>query len=71
VAPATQRGVEATGEFLLVFVRIIDLEVGRRGVVEDQIDIEAEQVGRPEEYGALDLFRPDGEEKRLKPCFAI
>jgi hypothetical protein len=45
-----------------LLVGVIDLEIGRGGVVEDQIDIEAEQIGGFEKDLALDAVRPDGEE---------
>ena len=56
-APA-QRRIQPAGQFLRVLVRLVDLEIGRGGVVEDQIDIEAEQVGGLEEHVAFDLARP-------------
>ena len=39
--------------------QLVDLEVGGGGVIEDQIDIEAEQVGGVEEHITLDLVGPD------------
>ena len=41
---------------------MVGLEIGGGGIVEDQIDIEAEQIGRLEKDLALDPVRPDGEE---------
>jgi hypothetical protein len=46
--------------FLGLLVGFIDLEIGRGGVVEDQIDVEAEQIGCFEKDFALDAVRPDG-----------
>jgi hypothetical protein len=34
--------IQAAGKFLLILVRLVDLEVCRSGVIKDQIDIEAE-----------------------------
>ena len=62
VAAPAQRRVQPAGTFLLVLVRLVDLEIGRGGVVEDQVDIEAEQIGGPEEDVALDLVGPDRQE---------
>jgi hypothetical protein len=45
-----------------LLVGFIDLEIGRGGVVEDQIDIDTEQIGCFEKDLALDAVRPDGEE---------
>ena len=60
-APA-QRGIKAATPFGGLFVGGVDLEIGRRRVVEDQIDIEPEQIGRLQKDVALDLFRPRQEE---------
>ena len=60
-APAQWRKQPPT-PFLGLLVGFIDLEIGRGGVVEDQIDVEAEQIGGFEKDFALDAVRPDGEE---------
>ena len=39
----------------------VSFEVGGGGIVEDQVDIEAEQVGGAQEHRTLDLVGPDGE----------
>src|SRR5208337_3149106 len=62
VAAPAQRCIEPSAPFLRVLVSLIDLEISRGGVVEDQIDIEPEQIGRLEEDLALNPVRPDGEE---------
>src|SRR5271166_4932858 len=59
VAAPAQRRVEPPRPFLGVLVRLVDLEIGRGGIVEDQIDIEPEQIGRLEEDFALDPVRLD------------
>ena len=59
MAALAQRRIQAPGKFLLVLVGIVALEVGGGGIVEDQIDIEAEQVGGFEEYLAFDRVGPD------------
>ena len=45
-----------------MLVGCIGFEVGGGGVIEDQIDIEAEQIGGAQEHVALDLVGPDSEE---------
>jgi len=62
VAAPAQRGIQLAAPQLTVLVRRIGLEVGGGGVIEDQIDVEAEQIGRAQEYRALDLVGPDGED---------
>src|SRR5271165_4757554 len=62
VAAPTKRRIEPSAPLLRVLVSLIDLEISRGGVVEDQIDIEPEQIGRLEEDLALNPVRPDGEE---------
>jgi hypothetical protein len=61
MAALAQRRVQLAAPGLGALVGLVDLEIGRRGVVEDQVDVEAEQVGRPQEHVALDLLRPDRE----------
>jgi hypothetical protein len=53
MAALAQWRIQAAGKFLLILVWLVDLEVSRSGVIEDQIDIEAEQVGGFEEYLAF------------------
>ena len=56
VAAPAQRRIEASAPFLRgCSSGLVDLEIGRGGVVEDQIDIEPEQIGGLEEDVALDL----------------
>ena len=47
---------------LAVLVGFVDLEIGRGGVIEDKVNVEAQQVGAAQEHVALDLLGPDGEE---------
>ena len=61
VATLAQRREQAAAPQLAVPVRLVDFEVGGGGVVEDQVDIEAQQVGAAQEHGALDFLGPDGE----------
>src|SRR4051812_30101956 len=60
--PRRRNGAYSLPPQLTMLVRFVDLEVGGGGIVEDQIDIEAEQIGGAQEHRALDLIRPDGEE---------
>jgi hypothetical protein len=62
VAAPTQRCIKLSAPFLGLLVGLVDLEIGRGGVAEDQIDIEPEQIRRLEEHIALDPVRPDREE---------
>ena len=60
MAPLARRREQLATPQLTVLVRLVALEVG--GGVEDQVDIEAQQVGAAQEHVALDLLGPDGEE---------
>ena len=62
VAAPAQRRIKAAAPFGGFIIGGIDLKVRRRRVVDDQIDIEPEQIGRPQKDVALDLFRPRQEE---------
>ena len=62
MAALAQRREQLATPQLAVPVRFVDLEVGGGGVVEDQVDVEAQQVGAAQEHVALDLVAPDGEE---------
>jgi len=55
VAALAQRREQLAAPQLAVLVRLVDLEVGGGGIVEDQIDIEAQQVGAAQEHVMLDL----------------
>src|SRR5208337_4230185 len=69
VAAPTQRRIQAARPFLLVLVRLVDLEIGGGGVVEDQIDIEPEQVGGAEEDVALACSASSRNSRRYStPC---
>jgi hypothetical protein len=43
------------GELLGKLVRLVDLEIGRRGIVENQINIEPQQIGGPQEHVSFNL----------------
>ena len=62
VAALAQRREQPSAPQLSVRVGFVDLEVRRGGVVEDQVDIQAQQVGAAQEHVAFDLLRPDCEE---------
>ena len=62
VSTLAQRREQLASPQLAVLVRFVDLEVGGGGVVEDQVDIEAQQIGAAQEHVAFDLLGPDGQE---------
>jgi hypothetical protein len=45
-----------------VFVLLVDREPGGGGIIEDQVDIELEQVGRPQEHLLLDRLGLPGQD---------
>jgi len=47
---------------LAVLVGFVDLEIRCGGVIEDKVDVEAQQVGAAQEHVALDLVGPDCQE---------
>jgi len=61
VATLTQRCEQLIAPQLAVLVRFVDPEIRCRGIIENQIDVEAQQVGAAQEHVAFDLIRPDGE----------
>ena len=59
---SAQRRIKPAAPFGGLVIGGVDFEVGGCRVVEDQIDIEPEQIGRLQKDLALDLFRPHQEE---------
>ncbi|HEX6010233.1 MAG TPA: hypothetical protein VFY87_00220 [Geminicoccaceae bacterium] len=61
VAAPAQRRIQLAAPGLGGLVGLVDLAIGRGGVVEDQVNVEPEQVGGPQEHVALDRLRPHRE----------
>jgi hypothetical protein len=55
VPALAQRCIQLPGELLGKLVRLVDLEIGRRGILENQINIEPQQIGRPQEHVSFNL----------------
>src|ERR1700679_2794183 len=56
--------MELSAPFLGLLIGLVDLEIGRGGVVEDQIDIKSEQIRGLKDHLTLDALGPDGEETK-------
>jgi hypothetical protein len=62
VAALAQRRKQLASPLFGEFIGLVDLDIRCRGVIEDQIDIQPQQIGGAQEHIAFDLVRPDGEE---------
>ena len=56
MAALTQWREQLAAPQLAVLVGFVDLEIGRGGVIEDKVNVEAQQIGAAQEHVALDLL---------------